>query len=81
MNTAARPSPAALVQSEEKPSATRVSDVTVRNFPPPHKQIARRSGNSEHIGNDVVIRHFDSGERSSETAGRAELKHYSDMDN
>jgi hypothetical protein len=82
VNTAARPSPAAFAQSVEKPSATRVSDVTVRNFPSPQHLTARRSGNSEHIGNDVVIRHFGTPVSApAQSAPRAELKHYSDMEN
>lgn len=82
LNSAARPSPGASAQSEEKPSATRASDVTVRNMPAPHRQTARRSGNSEHIGDDVVIRHFGTPVSApAQTAPRAELKHYSDLDN
>ena len=72
----------AVAQSEEKPSATRASDVTVRNVPSPHRQTARRSGNSERIGDDVVIRHFGTPVSAPpQTAPRAELKHYSDLDN
>ena len=81
VNPAARPSPVAVAQSQEKPSATRASDVTVRNFPSPRRQTARRSGNSERIGDDVVIRHFGPISAPAHSAPRAELKHYSDMDN
>lgn len=82
VNPAARPSAGAVAQSEEKPSATRASDVTVRNVPSPHRQTARRSGNSERIGDDVVIRHFGTPVSApAQTAPRAELKHYSDLDN
>jgi hypothetical protein len=82
VNPAARPSPGTVAQGEEKPPATRASDVTVRNVPSPHRQTARRSGNSEHIGDDVVIRHFGTPVSApAQTAPRAELKHYSDLDN
>lgn len=81
-NSAARPGTGAVAQPEEKPSATRAADVTVRNFPSAHRQTSRRSGNSEHIGDDVVIRHFGAPVSGpTHTAPRAELKHYSDLDN
>jgi len=70
----------------QKPTPTgsaRVSDVTVRKVAAASKPTPRRGGNSERIGDDVVIRHFGAAQVSSPThsAPRAELKHYSDLDN
>lgn len=78
----ARPGPAAGPQSQQPSATTRASDVTVRNFPAPRKQTARRSGNSERLGDDVVIRHFGTPVSApAKAAPHAELKHYSDLDN
>lgn len=75
-----RPSPSAATKSQQ--ATTRESDVTMRNFSSPRRQTARRSGNSEHIGDDVVIRHFGTPVSApAQSAPRAELKHYSDLDN
>src|SRR6185437_2957046 len=77
-----RPSSAAGPQSQQPAATTRASDVTVRNFPAPRRQTARRSGNSERLGDDVVIRHFGTPVSApTQTAPRADLKHYSDLDN
>jgi hypothetical protein len=84
LSSQTRPSPAVGPKSQQAPGTTSSSDVSVRNFPSPlaHRQTARRSGNSEHLGDDVVIRHFGTPVSApAQTAPRAELKHYSDMDN
>jgi hypothetical protein len=82
LNSEAKPSAGAHPQSEQKPSAASASDVTVRSLPAARKPAARRAGNNEQIGDDVVIRHFGTPVSTPvKTAPRAELKHYSDLDN
>jgi len=80
--SAARPSPAARAEVA-KPAPTqpsRTSDVTIRNFPAVRKPNPARRGNSEHIGDDVTIRHFRAQMNGpARSAPRAELKHYSDL--
>jgi hypothetical protein len=79
-----RPSPAAPITRAQKPTPTqsaRGRDVTVRNIAAAHKPTPRR-GNSERIGDDVVIRHFGAQVNPpAQSAPRAQLKHYSDLDN
>ncbi|HEX5432723.1 MAG TPA: hypothetical protein VFY05_00680 [Candidatus Angelobacter sp.] len=58
---------------------SRSSDVTIRNFPAARKPTPAR-GSSEHIGNDVTIRHF-TAQGPARSAPRADLKHYSDLSN
>jgi hypothetical protein len=69
----------------QKPTPTqsaRVTDVTIRNVAAAHKPTPRRVGNSERIGDDVVIRHFGAQVNPpAQSAPRAQLKHYSDLDN
>jgi hypothetical protein len=82
LSSEAKPGSGVHPQSEQKPSAASASDVTVRNIPAPPKQTARRAENNEQIGDDVVIRHFGTPVSTPvKTAPRAELKHYSDLDN
>lgn len=82
---ASRPSPAAHSQAQESPSVIQrstESDVTVRNYPAPVKPSPRRNGNNDYFGSDVTIRHLGAQPAaSSQSAPRAELKHYSDLDN
>jgi len=82
---AARPSPAAHAPTQESPSViqhSKESDVTIRNYPAPVKPSPRRNGNSDYFGSDVTIRHLGAQPAAaSQSAPRAELKHYSDLDN
>lgn len=58
------------------------SDVTVRHFPTAAKPSPGRGGSSRHVADDVVIRHFGAQvQPPAQTAPRAELKRYSDLDN
>jgi hypothetical protein len=80
-----RPSTPPHSATAEKPTpaqSARASDVTVRNVAAAHKPTPRRAGNSERIGDDVVIRHFGAQVNPpAQSAPRAQLKHYSDLDN
>lgn len=61
---------------------TRASDVTLRNFPAARKPTPAHRGNSEHIGDDVTIRHFSARVNApTHSAPHAELKHFSDLSN
>lgn len=75
-----------VLQAEaEKPApaqSSRTSDVTIHNFPAARKPSPTRRGNSEHIGDDVTIRHFSAQVNApTHSAPRAELKHFSDLNN
>lgn len=76
--------PSRVLQAEAQKPATgqgsRSSDVTIHNFPAARKPSPVRRGNSEHIGDDVTIRHF-SAEVNAHSVPRAELKHFSDLNN
>jgi hypothetical protein len=80
-----RPSPATPTVVAQKPASNqsaRASDVTVRNLAAARKPTPRRGGASERIGDDVVIRHFGTPVSvPTQSAPRAQLKHYSDLDN
>jgi len=82
---ASRPSPAAHSQAQGSPSGVQRStdgDVTIRNYPAPVKPSPRRNGNSDYFGSDVTIRHLGAQPAAAtQSAPRAELKHYSDLDN
>lgn len=81
-NPAARPATVSRAQSTAKPSAaihqrSGPSDVTVRNFPS-----SPRARSSNRVSDDVTIRHFGGATNPpAQTSPRAELKHYSDLDN
>jgi hypothetical protein len=80
-----RPSAPVSGVAPQKPTPTqsaRVTDVTIRNVAAAHKPTPHRAGNSERIGDDVVIRHFGTPVSApTQSAPRAQLKHYSDLDN
>ncbi|MGE5322386.1 MAG: hypothetical protein ACM3SW_05970 [Actinomycetota bacterium] len=79
-----RPSPAAQAEAQKPAPAQRLrtSDVTIHNFPAARKPSPVRRGNSEHIGDDVTIRHFSAQVNApTHSAPRAELKHLSDLNN
>lgn len=82
--SAVRPSPAVQAEAQNPAPAqhSRTSDVTIRNFPAARKPSPVHTGNSEHIGDDVTIRHFSAQvNEPAHSAPRADLKHYSDLDN
>lgn len=73
-------------QSPVKPSGairqpSGPSDVTIRSFPSARSASPRTSG-TDRVSDDVTIRHFGGASNPpSQTGARAELKHYSDLDN
>lgn len=78
--------PSTALQAAARPLAaakrSRASDVTLRNFPAARKPSPIRRGNSEHIGDDVTIRHFRAQVNAPpHSAPRAELKRFSDLNN
>lgn len=82
-NPATRSTAVSPTQSATKPSAavrqrSGPSDVTVRNFPS-----SSRASGSNRVSDDVTIRHFGGGATNppAQSGPRAELKHYSDLDN
>lgn len=85
-NPAPHSVPLARTQPAGKPSAavrqrSGGSDVTIRNFPAARKPGSRAS-NADRVSDDVTIRHFGGPTNPpAQAAPRAELKHYSDLDN
>ena len=82
--SAARPSRVLQAEAQKPAPAqhSRTSDVTIHNFPAARKPSPVRRGNSEHIGDDVTIRHFSAQVNApTHSAPRAELKHFSDLNN
>ena len=70
----AKPAPAVRQRSS-------ASDVTIRNFPAARPS-PRHAGGADRVADDVTIRHF--GAQPSppaQSAPRAQLRHYSDLDN
>jgi hypothetical protein len=78
---------AARTQPAGKPSAAihqrSTGDVTIRKFSPAPGASSPRASNADRVSDDVTIRHFGAagGKASAQSPPRAELKHYSDLDN
>lgn len=82
--SAARPTRVLQAEAEKPAPAqrSRTSDVTIHNFPAARKPSPTRRGNSEHLGDDVTIRHFSAQVNApTHSASHAELKHFSDLNN
>jgi hypothetical protein len=85
-STAAPPAAVARTRPPAKPAPavrqrSSASDVTIRNFPAARPS-PRHAGAADRVADDVTIRHF--GAQPSppaQSAPRAQLRHYSDLDN